>query len=312
MRRLEALRARTLAAGVGLLVAGLLAVPAWAGAPVRAQTPPPAGGTPGPVVRDGQLIRDSQGRLWLIDGGQRHLVELAEVPAPVLQGLPEGEPARAGLQLRAAEAGEGSNPPSTLAGSSSSGELTQEFWLNPGLVTLHAHYAGKGLESFKVILGRPEKYDDTYKLLMDSPVVFDYVGEVADARAVANVRTNDGGPHVLQVWGSSSWRVEVDQPVLANVASLPQTFTGRDQSLVTPFFKAQTGTLKLAVRMQGEGLQIGQVLLVDQAGATVDLLVNQAPPFELNVERQVTEGVYALRVVSGFLPGATWTIEVSQ
>jgi hypothetical protein len=117
------------------------------------------------------------------------------------------------------------------------------------------------------------------------------------------------GQYTLNIQADGNWTIDILQPgpaELAQNAKLPQTFSGQGAQ-ITPFFAAQTGALRLALKHDGSRNFI--VILLDSRGQTVDLSANVIGTYEgSKIVRIPANGVYLFTVTAD----GAWSIDAGQ
>jgi len=85
------------------------------------------------------------------------------------------------------------------------------------------------------------------------------------------------GKHLLDITADGNWKVVIEQPRHKTAPQIPQTFTGKGDSVSSPF-TLEKGTVKF--EMTHDGYSNFAMWLYDSEGRRVDLLVNEIGTFE--------------------------------
>jgi hypothetical protein len=150
-------------------------------------------------------------------------------------------------------------------------QATNSFTLERGISIFHMTHDGHS--NFAIWLydaGTGERVD----LLVNE------IGTYTGSRIVgvtAELGQASPGEHLLDVTADGNWQVIIEQPRTVTAPKIPQTFSGRGDSVPSPFTLEQ-GTVKF--EMTHNGNSNFAIWLYDNEGSRVDLLVNEIGAFE--------------------------------
>jgi len=133
------------------------------------------------------------------------------------------------------------------------------------------------------------------------------VNEIGGFNGAKAVGIEQAGTYILDITADGNWTVLIEQPMAPPSAPAPpQTFTGRGQQ-VSPMFILDSG---LAIfRMTHDGNSNFAILLLDDKGDWIELLVNEIGAFDgskgVGIDRS---GAYILDITAD----GNWTISIEQ
>ncbi len=112
------------------------------------------------------------------------------------------------------------------------------------------------------------------------------------------------GEYIVDITTSGNWTVRIEQPRQTSVESTLNTLSGKGQQ-ASEFIKLDTGST--VFRLRHDGSQYFTVWLLDNKGAKVEMLANEAGSFSNSKTVEIDQpGVYILDITAD----GSWTITV--
>ncbi len=130
------------------------------------------------------------------------------------------------------------------------------------------------------------------------------VNEIGSFNGSKAVRIDSDGEFVLDITASGSWTVKIEQPRPKSAPGIPKTLSGKGQQ-ASEFIDLDSG-LK-TFKMTHSGQSNFAVMLLDNEGHRVDLLVNEIGSFDGSKAIGVSSsGIYILDITAD----GDWTISI--
>lgn len=150
-------------------------------------------------------------------------------------------------------------------------EATNTFVLEEGLSIFHMTHDGQS--NFAIWLYNAETGERVDLLVNEigpysGAAIVGVTGELGQAYS---------GKHLLDITADGNWKVIIEQPRPKTALEIPQTFTGKGDSVSSPF-TLEKGTIKFEIAHDGHSNFA--IWLYDREGRRVDLLVNEIGTFE--------------------------------
>jgi len=173
-------------------------------------------------------------------------------------------------------------------------QVSPKFVLSTGLAVFRMTHDGGS--NFAIVL-----LDDKGNYV---ELLVNEIGGFDGAKAVGIEQT---GTYLLDIQADGNWIISVEQPSAPATAPIPpRTFTGRAQQ-VSPMFRLAKGLVTF--RMTHDGSSNFAIILLDDKGSYIELLVNQIAEFDgakaVGVKRA---GVYLLDITAD----GNWMVTIEQ
>ena len=181
--------------------------------------------------------------------------------------------------------------PQLIEFSGSDQQVSDEFTLESGLSIFRMTHADQS--NFTVWL--LDSNEQRIEMLAD--VVGPFYGS-----KVLGIDT--AGEYIVDISTSGNWTVRIEQPRQTSVESTLRTLSGKGQQ-ASEFIKLDTGST--VFRLRHDGSQYFTVWLLDNKGAKVEMLANEAGSFSSSKTVEIDQpGVYILDIAAD----GSWTITV--
>lgn len=170
-------------------------------------------------------------------------------------------------------------------------QATKKFSLESGLAILRMTHSGQS--NFAITL--LDSNGEIVELLVNE------IGSFNGAKAVG-IRTK--GEYLLDISADGKWSVRIEQPRPSTAPSIPKSFAGKGQQ-VSELFSIGKGLTTF--KMIHDGSSNFAILLLDNKGQTIELLVNEIGAFNGSKAVGIKKGgIYLLDISAD----GNWTIDV--
>lgn len=170
-------------------------------------------------------------------------------------------------------------------------QATEKFSLESGLAIFRMSHSGQS--NFAITL--LDSNGEIVELLVNE------IGSFDGAKAVG-IRTK--GEHLLDISADGKWSVKIEQPRPLTAPSIPKSFTGKSQQASELF---SMGKGLATFKMTHDGSSNFAILLLDNKGRTVELLVNEIGSFNGSKAVGIARaGIYLLDISAD----GNWTVDV--
>lgn len=170
-------------------------------------------------------------------------------------------------------------------------QATEKFSLESGLAIFRMTHSGQS--NFAITL--LDSNGEIVELLVNE------IGSFDGAKAVG-IRTK--GEYLLDISADGKWSVKIEQPRPSTAPSIPKNFVGKSQQ-VSELFSMGKGLATF--KMTHDGSSNFAILLLDNKGRTVELLVNEIGSFDGSKAVGIAKaGIYLLDISAD----GNWTIDV--
>jgi len=181
--------------------------------------------------------------------------------------------------------------PQPIEFSGSDQQVSDEFTLESGLSIFRMTHSGQS--NFTVWL--LDSNEQRIEMLVD------VVGPLYGSKVLG---IDTGGEYIVDVAANGNWTVRIEQPRQTLVESTLRTLSGKGQQ-ASEFIKLDTGST--VFRLRHDGSQYFTVWLLDNKGQKVEMLANEAGPFNSSKTVEIDQpGVYILDIAAD----GSWTITV--
>lgn len=143
-------------------------------------------------------------------------------------------------------------------------QASEKFVLEEGLSVFKMTHSGGSNFAIELLDGS----GDTIELL---------VNEIGSFQGSKAVRIDDDGEFIMDISANGPWTVKIDQPRPKSAPKAPRTLTGKGQT-ASEFVQLESGLTTF--KMKHSGSSNFAIVLLDEEGDSVELLVNEIGKFD--------------------------------
>jgi PKD repeat protein len=160
-------------------------------------------------------------------------------------------------------------PPQPITFRGSGDDVTSKFSLQEGLAIFHMTYTGSSNYIIWLYNADSGERED---LLVNE--IGSYSGSTIVGVTSSSYSGVKPGKYILDVTSSGSWEVRIEQPNPSSAPNLPQTFTGRGDTVPSPFM-IESGKGAIKFNMHHDGSSNFIIWLYHVSGKREELVVNE-------------------------------------